>query len=371
MIDAQSNPEQDARTPRLSRRDGMRLVGAGAHLSLLGRGWAPAVAQDASPVASADAGCIADPAANSATAARWFTEVLDQQKLDILEEIVDPDMNLDPGAFSGMTGAEQVNQMLGGLLGAFPDASYTIEDTLADGDRVVIRWTATGTHAGDYAGIAATGEPRRWSGIHFFRFACGRIADLRVEADILAQLGLVDDVHATPVPFTGGGGGPGPACETPSRGEMERFANAWQDVWDSHDVTTYEGVVSPDAVHHFGVRSDAVGLPAIQNGLTGFFTAFPDLKGPSRISWSMATRWHSATPTAARIPADSRRSPDRQSSLLDGMTILRVSCGLIVESWAQVDGLSLGGNSVSWRIQEPPHPHNLSLRTPGDSRKRT
>jgi predicted ester cyclase len=123
---------------------------------------------------------------------------------------------------------------------------------------------------------------------------------------------------------------------------MERFANAWQDVWDSHDVTTYEGVVSPDAVHHFGVRSDAVGLPAIQNGLTGFFTAFPDLKGPIEDivvdGDQVAFRYtDSGTDTGGFFGAPPTGNPVSWT----GMTILRVSCGLIVESWAEVDGLSL------------------------------
>jgi steroid delta-isomerase-like uncharacterized protein len=318
----------------------LRLAGLGALLSVVGSGVRGAAAQDASPVASADADCIADPAANSATAARWFTEVLNQQKLEVLEEIVDPTMGLDPGAFSGMTGVDQVRQMMGDLLGAFPDAAYTIEDTLVDGDRVVVRWTGTGTHAGDYAGIPASGEARRWSGIHFFDYACGRITGLRVEADILAMLGLVDDVLATPT--AGAAGSPGADCGPPSREEMEGFAHAWQDVWNSHDVTTYERVVSPDAVHHFGVRSDAVGLAAIQHGLEGFFTAFPDLTGPIEDIVVDGNRVAFRYTDSGTSTGDFFGTPATGGSVSwTGATILRVSCGEIVESWAEVDGLGM------------------------------
>ncbi|HET9661141.1 MAG TPA: ester cyclase, partial [Thermomicrobiales bacterium] len=280
MYDRDSNTDRPARTLRLSRRSGLRLAGLGALLSVAGGGHRGVAAQDSSPVASPDAGCVADPVLNRASAARWFAEVLNEGNLDVLDELLDPDAMLDPAAFPAVTGVPRVRQVLGDVLTAFPDVSYTVEDTLIDGDNVVIRWTAAGTQQDDYAGISANGEAQRWSGIHFFHFVCGRITNIWAEADILAQLGLVEDVQATPTALNDATGSPGAGCATPSKAEMEGFAHAWQDVWNSHDVTTYEGVVSPDAVHHFGVRADAVGLPAIQHGLTGFFTAFPDLKGP-------------------------------------------------------------------------------------------
>ena len=201
--------------------------------------------------------------------------MLNEQRFEVLEEIVDPNVGLDPAAYSEMTGIPQVQQMLGELLGAFPDAAYTIEDTLVDGDRVVMRWTANGTHGGDYAGIASTGNPMRWSGIHFFHFACGRITGVWAEADLLAQLGLVDDVQATPTAPADGNGTPGAGCDASSPEEMEGFAHAWQDVWTSHDVTDYDGVVSPDAVHHFGVRSMPSGCRRSRAGWRGSLPRFP------------------------------------------------------------------------------------------------
>jgi steroid delta-isomerase-like uncharacterized protein len=340
--DLGSNPDRPVQPVRLTRRSGLRLAGLGALLSVAGSGIQKASAQDASPSASPNANCIADSAGNSATAARWFTEVLNQKKFEILEEILDPNVELDPGAFSAMTGAARVNQMLGDLLGAFPDAAYTIEDTLVDGDRVVMRWSGTGTHAGDYAGIPATGEPRRWSGIHVFHFACGRITNIWAEADILAQLGLVDDVPATPVPFAGETGSPGPACELSSPEEMERIARIWQGVWTSHDLANYDDVVSPDEIHHFGVRSDTVGLAALEHSLEGFFTAFPDVHATmedivvdgDRVAFRYTD---SGTNTGRFFGAPPTGNPVTWT----GINILRIQCGMVVESWAEVDGLGL------------------------------
>jgi steroid delta-isomerase-like uncharacterized protein len=320
----------------------MKLAALGALLPLVSRAAMRAAAHDATPAASPDATCTVDPEANEATATRWFTDVLNQKQFDILEEILDPNVALDPGAFSAMTGIDQVNQMLGDLLGAFPDAAYTIEDTLVDGDRVVMRWTGTGTHAGDYAGIPATGEAQRWSGIHVFHFACGKITNIWAEADILAQLGLVDDIPATPVPFTGDTGSPGPACELSAPEEMERIARVWQDVWTSHDLADYDGVVDPDEMHHFGVRSDTVGLDALEHSLEGFFTAFPDLQATmddivvdgDRVAFRYTD---SGTNTGDFFG----NPPTAQPVTWTGINILRIQCGMVVESWAEVDGLGL------------------------------
>ncbi len=342
MHDLGSNPDRLVQPVRLTRRSGLRLAGLGALLSLAGSGIREASAQDRTPSASPDAGCISDPEANRATATRWFTEVLNQKKFEILEEILDPNVALDPGAFSAMTGVPQVNQMLGDLLGAFPDAAYTIEDTLVDGDQVVMRWTGTGTHAGDYAGIPATGEAQRWSGIHFFHFACGRITNIWAEADILAQLGLVDDIPATPVPFTGETGSPGPACELSSPEEMQRIARIWQGVWTSHDLADYDDVVSPDEVHHFGVRSDTVGLDALEHSLEGFFTAFPDLQATMEDivvdGDRVAFRY---TDSGTNTGSFFGNPPTGNPVTWTGINILRIDCGMVVESWAEVDGLGL------------------------------
>jgi steroid delta-isomerase-like uncharacterized protein len=342
MTDAGSHVDRSFRMPHLSRRVGLKLAGLGVMLPLVGGAATRAAAHDATPMASPGAECIDESAANGATAARWFTEALNQGKLDLLGEILDPNVVLDPAAFPAVDGVAQVQQTLGELLTAFPDVSYEIQDTLAENDRVVIRWTATGTQAVDYAGIAATGEAQRWSGIHFFHFACGKITNIWAEADILAQLGLVDDVHATPVPFAGETGSPGPACELSSRDEMERIASIWQGVWTSHDLADYDGVVTPDEVHHFGVRSDTVGLDALEHSLEGFFTAFPDLQAPIEDIVVDGDRVAFRYTDSGTNTGDFFGNPPTGNPVAwTGINILRIQCGMVVESWAEVDGLGL------------------------------
>lgn len=76
---------------------------------------------------------------------------------------------------------------------AFPDLHVTIEEMIAEGDKVVLLWTLTGTHGGLYRGIPATGTAVRWRVIDIYTVANGRLTTTHVrEADslqLLQQLG--------------------------------------------------------------------------------------------------------------------------------------------------------------------------------------
>jgi steroid delta-isomerase-like uncharacterized protein len=102
------------------------------------------------------------------------------------------------GRFPGMPpidaeGHRQYSQV---MLTAFPDLERTIEDLVAEGDKVVARWTATGTHTGDFQGIPPSGTIATSSGITIFRIADGRIVEEWSESDML---GLLQQVGAIPV----------------------------------------------------------------------------------------------------------------------------------------------------------------------------
>ncbi|MSP12306.1 MAG: hypothetical protein EXR62_05035 [Chloroflexi bacterium] len=71
---------------------------------------------------------------------------------------------------------------------------FTIEDVIASGDKVVIRWTLRGTNTGPRADGAATGKAFDFSGMNIFRFASGQVAEAWVNGDTLLmqqQLGLI------------------------------------------------------------------------------------------------------------------------------------------------------------------------------------
>ena len=78
---------------------------------------------------------------------------------------------------------------------AFPDLDRRLEDLVAEDDKVVARWTATGTHLGDFNGIPPSGMRASSSGITIFRIAGGRIVEEWAESDML---GLLTQVGAIP-----------------------------------------------------------------------------------------------------------------------------------------------------------------------------
>jgi steroid delta-isomerase-like uncharacterized protein len=79
---------------------------------------------------------------------------------------------------------------------AFPDLHITVEDLIAEDDKVVGRNTVTGTHRGEYMGLPPTGRTVAYDEIFIFRCAEGRIAETWGAVDVISQmkqLGLIPD----------------------------------------------------------------------------------------------------------------------------------------------------------------------------------
>ena len=105
--------------------------------------------------------------ANKAIIRRLFEEAFGQGNLDMLDEIIAPNqVNGGPGALPGMPSGPEGNKMLlSAYRNAFPDLHFTIEEQIAEGNTVVTRWTAQGTHKGELAGLPPTGKPATVVGI--------------------------------------------------------------------------------------------------------------------------------------------------------------------------------------------------------------
>jgi hypothetical protein len=70
----------------------------------------------------------------------------------------------------------------------FPDLDITVEDLIAEGDKVVGRNSVTGTHQGEYMGLPPTGKSIKYNEIFIFRFAGGRIAETWGVVDVFSQM---------------------------------------------------------------------------------------------------------------------------------------------------------------------------------------
>jgi steroid delta-isomerase-like uncharacterized protein len=88
---------------------------------------------------------------------------------------------------------EQFKAVAGMMQAAFSDLVVTLQDQVAEGDKVVIRWTGQATHQGDFVGVPPTGKRVVVKAIHIHRIVCGRITALWEEFDmfgLMQQLGV-------------------------------------------------------------------------------------------------------------------------------------------------------------------------------------
>jgi steroid delta-isomerase-like uncharacterized protein len=132
---------------------------------------------------------------NKAIMRRYFDEAWNQGKLDVLDELVAPTyVNHSPGMPGLPPGPQGLKPVFTLFLSAFPDLRYTIEDQVAEGDRVVTRYTMRGTHRGDFAGIAPTGRAVTVTGIQIERLENGQIMEHWRASDdlgLMQQLGRI------------------------------------------------------------------------------------------------------------------------------------------------------------------------------------
>jgi steroid delta-isomerase-like uncharacterized protein len=128
--------------------------------------------------------------------ARRVLEVFGSGDLDALDELisanaVDHDTQNPNAHIRGPEGSRLTISM---YRAAFPDLRITVEDQIAEGDKVVTRWTAIGTHDGDLPGLPASGNKSTVTGIGIDRFEDGKIVEAWNNWDtlgMLQQLGAV------------------------------------------------------------------------------------------------------------------------------------------------------------------------------------
>jgi len=133
---------------------------------------------------------------NKALSRQAIEEAWNKGNLSIIDQVYAPDfLGHDPGSPIGeLRGREGARQYVSAYRTAFPDAHITIEDQIAEGDKVVTRFTARGIQRGALPGIPPTGKQAMVTGITIERFAGGKIVENWVNIDTLSmmqQLGVI------------------------------------------------------------------------------------------------------------------------------------------------------------------------------------
>ncbi len=107
---------------------------------------------------------------------RFVEEAWNNGNLDVLDEVCAPNYTL-----YGLGGLQELKQGITDFRRAFPDLHFTIEEMIAEDDKVAYRWTLRGTQQGEWQGNPPTGKTTTTTGITILRFADGKIVDDRFE----------------------------------------------------------------------------------------------------------------------------------------------------------------------------------------------
>jgi predicted ester cyclase len=139
-------------------------------------------------------------AENKAVVQRFYDEFVHGGKLEVADEIISPDCVFFMAQTPVATGPEGFRQAREMFLRGFPDLHFTVEELICEGDAVVERLTVTGTHRGEFMGVAPTNRQVRWSALSLMRIRDGKIVEDRGMPDLF---GLMQQLGAIPAPAAG------------------------------------------------------------------------------------------------------------------------------------------------------------------------
>ncbi len=132
---------------------------------------------------------------NKSIVRRWIEEGWNKADVGVVDQFYAPDVvQHDPGSPAPVTSSAALKQYVGAFLTALPDLHFTIDDLIAEGDKVLWRFTSRGTQTGPLMNIPPSGKAGAATGMALFRLADGKIVEVWVNYDLLGllqQLGVI------------------------------------------------------------------------------------------------------------------------------------------------------------------------------------
>jgi len=133
--------------------------------------------------------------ANKALVRRGIEETVNKGNFSVVDEILSTDYVYREPTVGEKRGRAGFRELITMYRSAFPDVKLTIDEQIAEGDKVVTRWNATGTHRGELFGTAPTGKQVRVQGIIVSRITNGKIVE---ETEVYDALGMLRQLGAVP-----------------------------------------------------------------------------------------------------------------------------------------------------------------------------
>jgi steroid delta-isomerase-like uncharacterized protein len=125
---------------------------------------------------------------------KWYQELWDKWNIKVSDELLAADYTLHVSGVPTPMNREAAKQVIKMFSVAFPDLQHTIDEMIAEGNTVAARWTVSGTHRGEFQGIAPTGKRITLSGTTVHHMTDGRISETWLTMDnleLLRKLGAV------------------------------------------------------------------------------------------------------------------------------------------------------------------------------------
>jgi predicted ester cyclase len=287
----------------------------------------------------------ADTETNKAVVERWL-ELWNTQDLTIADEVFATDYVPHMPHYPDIVDVESYKAEIATIPTNIPDFHATLEDIIAEGDRVVARFTAAGTASGAFMGITVDGVPYTNTWIIMFRFAGGKIVEEWLQYDLLGvleQWGAMPPSRPTPESYTWGPpseviGDPG----DPAENKLLAMRIVTQ-FYNGKDIAGFEETHSPDVITHNPViPGSPLDVEGYKQAALMHLAAIPD--------WHVDV--HALIAEADKVAVYGTITGAHQGDLmgippsgkeveLTCMTIHRFADGKVVETWWAYDALGM------------------------------
>lgn len=127
-----------------------------------------------------------------------FTQFINTASEKLAEELISPDAVFHvPGRAEPVHGPAGYLEIIGMMRGGFPDIQWTLEEMVAEGDKVAVRFTMRGTHRGTFFGVPPTGKAIQVQAMNLYRLSGGKFVEERGQPDLLSLLQQIGAVPAS------------------------------------------------------------------------------------------------------------------------------------------------------------------------------
>jgi steroid delta-isomerase-like uncharacterized protein len=251
---------------------------------------------------------------NKALLRRVVEEGYNKHNLALLEEVYADCVCYRPE--TGEIKGEALKQLLTSVLAAFPDIRVTVEDQVAEGDKVAGRWSLTGTHQGHFMGLAPTGKGITTSGIRIDRIVEGKIVETREAWD---ALGFLQQLGAMP------------QSTEANKALMRRWI---EEGHNNRNLSVADELYDPAFVWHLAPVGEIRGTEALKQLIKSLHTAFPDwhitVEELVAESDKVTTHWRA---TGTHQGEFMGVAPTGKQVTTSGIIIGRIAGGKFVEAW--------------------------------------